>query len=136
MTSDFAPEIAKYPKSILPQQQFWECASLLFRSVSDAGCLECISIQRARQRTMPCVVLRWTITGFCGNATLQVGYTQWTSACTHSELCVQQARWDLRCWMRKVADIDWKHNSSVTSKHSGSTWLTACTGNWQDIHSS
>jgi len=38
MTSDFAPEIAKYPKSILPQQQFRECASLLFRSVSDAAC--------------------------------------------------------------------------------------------------
>jgi len=30
MTSDFAPEVAKYPqKSILPQQQFRECASLL-----------------------------------------------------------------------------------------------------------
>ena len=38
MTSDFAPEVAKYPKSILPQQHFRECVSLLFRSVSDAVC--------------------------------------------------------------------------------------------------
>jgi len=37
MTSEFAPEVAKYPKSILPQQQFRECASLLFRSDSDAA---------------------------------------------------------------------------------------------------
>jgi len=29
MTSHFAPEVAKWPKSILPQQQFQECASLL-----------------------------------------------------------------------------------------------------------
>jgi len=52
MTSDFAPEVAKYPppQSILatikytyihmPQQQFRECASLMFRSVSDAACFE------------------------------------------------------------------------------------------------
>jgi len=33
MTSNFAPEVAKYAKSC----QFWECASLLFRSVSDAA---------------------------------------------------------------------------------------------------
>jgi len=30
MTSDFALEVAKYPQSILPQQQFLEWASLLF----------------------------------------------------------------------------------------------------------
>ena len=34
MTSDFAPEVANHP-----QQQFRECASLLFRFVSDAACL-------------------------------------------------------------------------------------------------
>jgi len=28
MPSDFAPLVAKYPKSILPGQQFRECASL------------------------------------------------------------------------------------------------------------
>jgi len=33
-----APEVAKYPKSILPQQQFWECASLLFCSINEAAC--------------------------------------------------------------------------------------------------
>jgi len=38
MTSGIASKVAKYPKSILPQQQFSECASLLFRSVSDAAC--------------------------------------------------------------------------------------------------
>jgi len=38
MTSDFAPEVAKYPKSILPQQQIRECGSLVFRSVRDAAC--------------------------------------------------------------------------------------------------
>ena len=38
MTSDFLPEVAKYRKRNLPQQQFRECASLLFRSVSDAAC--------------------------------------------------------------------------------------------------
>ena len=35
MTSCFAPEVAKYPKSILPQQQFREYVSLLFRSIND-----------------------------------------------------------------------------------------------------
>jgi len=39
MMSDFAPEVAKYLKIILPQQQFRECANLLFCSVSDAACL-------------------------------------------------------------------------------------------------
>jgi len=34
MMSDFAPEIAKYPKSSL----FWKCASLLFCSISNAAC--------------------------------------------------------------------------------------------------
>jgi len=37
---DFALELAKYPKSILPQQQFRECVSLLFCSISDAACLK------------------------------------------------------------------------------------------------
>jgi len=41
MTSHFAPDVAKYTKSILPQQQFQECASLLFQSVSDAACWIC-----------------------------------------------------------------------------------------------
>jgi len=30
MASEFTLEVAKYPKSILPQQQFRECANLLF----------------------------------------------------------------------------------------------------------
>jgi len=38
MTSDFATEVAKYLKSILPHQEFWECASLLFHSIGDAAC--------------------------------------------------------------------------------------------------
>ena len=38
MTSDFAPEVANVHKSILLQQQFQECASVFFRSVSDAAC--------------------------------------------------------------------------------------------------
>jgi len=37
MTSDFAPEVVKYAKSILPQQQIHECASLLSSSISDAA---------------------------------------------------------------------------------------------------
>jgi len=37
MISDFAPEVAKYPKGILPQQQFWECVNL-FCSINDAAC--------------------------------------------------------------------------------------------------
>jgi len=38
MMSYFAPVVAKYSKSILPQQQLWDSVSLLFRSVSDAVC--------------------------------------------------------------------------------------------------
>jgi len=34
MMSDYAPEVAKYPKS----SPFWKCASLLFLSVNDAAC--------------------------------------------------------------------------------------------------
>jgi len=30
MTSDFAPEVVKYLKSILPPQQFWECEPIVF----------------------------------------------------------------------------------------------------------
>jgi len=41
MTSDFAPEVAKYPKSILPQQQFRECVSILSCTVSDAASFTC-----------------------------------------------------------------------------------------------
>ena len=40
MTSNFAPEVAKHPQ----KQQFRECASLLFRSVSDAACCICAGV--------------------------------------------------------------------------------------------
>jgi len=39
----FAPEVAKYLKSILPQQQFRQYARLLFRSVSHAACLQLLT---------------------------------------------------------------------------------------------
>jgi len=40
--SHFALEVAKYPKSVLPQQEFQEFASVLFHSVSDAACFVCL----------------------------------------------------------------------------------------------
>jgi len=43
MTSDFAPEVAKYPKSSpKPQIVQNKCASLLSHSVSDAACFDVI----------------------------------------------------------------------------------------------
>ena len=45
MTSDFAPEVVKYPKSRPTLQNSQkECASLLSRSVSDAACSLCIML--------------------------------------------------------------------------------------------
>jgi len=69
MTSNFAPEVAEYPKSILPQQQFRARASLLFRFVSNAACFSPV-LCRSTTRTGMVIVtimtrktMTWAVPG-------------------------------------------------------------------------